>query len=110
VPFWQLDDWQQSWDASGKVKRQWRTAIWPTSELYTTLDESFDAWPDRVRKFYDVDGTGKLSPEAVPAYRAAPYPMAEEVARVWLAKRERIEHEEEFVLVKRTIVVRGVSK
>jgi hypothetical protein len=110
MPFGELDRWDQFWEAVPKSKRIWQTPIWPTTELFTQLDESFGQWSNRIRKYYDFDGTGRLSPEAAPAYRAATSMKAEEAAIAWLGQGKRIESEIEFALVKRTIIVQDDPK
>jgi hypothetical protein len=105
IPFGKLDHWAQRWETMPRVKRQWRQPIWPTTELYSKLDESFSDWTTRLRTYYDPEGKGHLTPEAAPAFRAATSLKAEEAAIAWLGERKRIEAEEEFVVLKRRITV-----
>jgi hypothetical protein len=105
IQFGDLDHCEQTWESMPRVKRKWQRPIWPTTELYTELDESFGDWDARLRKYYDPEQTGHFTPETAPAYHAATSVKAEHAAIAWQSERKRIEDEEEFAVIKRTIIV-----
>jgi hypothetical protein len=87
------------------VKRRWTTPIWPTNELYEKPDESFSGWDSRVRDRYDFDKTGRFTPEISAAVVYARSWKMEEAAIEWLASGKRIETEQEFGILERTITL-----
>jgi hypothetical protein len=104
APFGELDQWGQRWADVPKVKRRWKWPAWPLSELYKGQETDYGDFQTRVWKYYDFDGTGRLSPDAVPAFGTAS-DVAQELVNARVAGNEPAEWEIEFALVRRTIVV-----
>jgi hypothetical protein len=104
MPFGELIKWNEL-KSEAMVKRQWKTPIWPTNELYETLDESFSQWDSRVQDCYDFDKTGQFTPEMSAAACYARWWTMEEAAIEWLGNRKRIETEKTFAVLHHEITV-----
>jgi hypothetical protein len=105
IRFGELDSLGGTWEQMPKVKRRWKRSGWPMSQLLTTEGEDYDGWNSRARKFFDLDGDGKLNPEEGAAYHAGTDWRNEEAAIARL-KGEDPEEEMEFPVVRRTLTIR----
>jgi hypothetical protein len=106
MPFGELIKWNEL-KSDAMVKRQWKTPIWPTKELYETLDGSFSEWESRVRARYEFDKTGRFTPEMSAAACYATWLTMEDAAIEWLGNGKRIETEKTFAVLHREITVPG---
>jgi hypothetical protein len=102
VPYQELDSWERAREG---VKRNVQWSGWPPPEIDDTReDESLDEWKERVRRFFDFNGNGKLDPEEAAVRHACTGSRAERIVGARWRGVDLVE-EIEFGLVRRTITI-----
>jgi hypothetical protein len=111
VQYHELNSWREgNRDEVEKVKRRWKRPDWPASQiLQMQIQSNNDMYNARVRKFFDLDGDGKLNSEEGAAYQEGTNWRNEEAAIARL-KGEDPEEEIEFPIVRRTLTIRSYSQ
>jgi hypothetical protein len=104
-PFHELDFGDETQAQRETVKRNVQWSGWPPPEIDDTReDESLDEWQERMRRFFDFNGNGKLDPEEAAVRHACTGSRAE---RIVVARWRGVDlvEEIEFGLARRTITI-----